>query len=96
MTEAETRYVQIEKEALATTWACERFTKFILGKQIQIETDHKPLIPLPSTKHLDDLPLRILHFRLRLMRFYCTISHIPGKLLYTVDTLIHAPQECLV
>ena len=77
MTEAETRYAQIEKEALATTLACERFTNYILGKQIQIETDHKPLVPLLSTKHLDDLPPRILRFRLRLMRFDYTISHVP-------------------
>ena len=96
MTEAETRYAQIEKEALATTWACERFTNYILGKQIQIEIDHKSLVPLLSTKHLDDLPPRILHFRLRLMRFDYTISHVPGKLLYTADTLSRAPQECLV
>ena len=96
MTEAETRYAQIEKEPLATTWACERFINYILGKQIQIETDHKPLVPLLSTKHLDDLPPRILRFRLRLMRFDYTISHVPGKLLYTTDTLSRAPQECLV
>ena len=96
MTEAETRYAQIEKEALATTWACEHFTNYILRKQIQIETDHKPLVPLLSTKHLDDLPPRILCFKLRLIPFDYTISHIPGKLLYTADTLSHAPQECLV
>ena len=34
MTEAETRYAQIKKEALAIMWACERFTNYILGKQI--------------------------------------------------------------
>jgi len=67
MTETEMRYAQIEKEALATTWACERFTNYILGKKVQIETDHKPLVPLLGTKHLDDLPPRILCFRLRLM-----------------------------
>ena len=97
ITEGETRYAQIKKEALATTWACERFTNYILGKQIiQIETDHKPLVPLLSTNHLDDLPPRILHFRLRLMRCDYTILHVPGKLLYMADTLSHAPQECLV
>ena len=37
MTEAETRYAQIKKEALAITWACEHFTNYILGKQIQIQ-----------------------------------------------------------
>ena len=36
MTETEARYAQIEKEALATTWACERFTDYILGKQFHI------------------------------------------------------------
>ena len=83
------------RKNLATTWACERFTNYILGKQIQIETDHKPLVPLLSTRHLDDLPPRILCFRLRLMRFDYTISHVPGKLLYTADTLSRALQECL-
>ena len=48
MTEAETRYAQIEKEALATTWASERFSNYILGKQVLLETDHKPLVPLSA------------------------------------------------
>ena len=48
MTSAESRYAQIEKEALAATWACEKFTTYIQGKTITLETDHKPLVP-PST-----------------------------------------------
>ena len=80
MTEAETRNAQIEKEALATTWACECFTNYILGKQIQMETDHKPLVPLLGTKHLDVLPPKILRFRICLMPFDYTILHVPGKL----------------
>ena len=78
MTETETRYSQIEKEALATTWACERFSDYILGMKIHIETDHKPLAPLLGSKFLDSLPPRILRFRLRLMQFDYTISHVPG------------------
>jgi hypothetical protein len=42
----EGRYAQVEKEALAATWACERFNDYILGKDIILETDHKPLVSL--------------------------------------------------
>jgi hypothetical protein len=40
MTETERQYAQIEKEALATTWACERFAEYIIGTNFQIETEH--------------------------------------------------------
>jgi len=92
MTETEKRYAQIEKEALATTWACEKFSTYILGMRFLIETDHKPLVPLLGTKHLDSLPPRVLRFRLRLARFNYSILHVPGKLLYTADTLSRAPS----
>ena len=91
MTETETRYAQIEKEALAITWACEKFSIYILGKHISIETDHKSLVPILGSKHLDNLPPRVLRFRLRLMRFSYSITHVAGKLLYTADTLSRAP-----
>ena len=32
MTETEKRYAQIEKEALAATWACEWFSNYVLGR----------------------------------------------------------------
>ena len=87
----EQRYSQIEKEALAITWACERFSHFVLGLTFHIQTDHKPLIPLLSTKALDELPPRVLRFRLRLMRYHFSISHVPGKDLITADALSRAP-----
>ena len=67
MTETEQRYAQIEKGALALTWACERLSQYLIGSKFTLETDHKPLIPLLSTKNLEDLPLRIQRFRLRMM-----------------------------
>ncbi|KAL5493939.1 hypothetical protein EMCRGX_G015184, partial [Ephydatia muelleri] len=86
MSETELRYAQIKKEALATTWAWEKFRDYLIGTKFSIETDHKPLVPLLSSKYLDSHPPRILRFRLRLMRYDYTISHAPGKLLYTADT----------
>ena len=46
MSETETRYAQIEKEAVAITWAFEKFSTYILGKHISIEINHKSLVPL--------------------------------------------------
>ena len=63
------------------------------GLQFYIHTDHKPLVPLLTTKGLDELPVRIQRFRLRLMRFSYTVSHIPGKDLTVADTLSRAPTE---
>ena len=51
MTEVETtRYAIIEKEALATMQACEKFEFYLLGRQFEIETDHKPLITVLGEK----------------------------------------------
>jgi hypothetical protein len=91
LTETERRYAQIEKEALAVTWSCEKFSDYILGSKFEIETDHKPLVPLLSNKRLNDLPPRVLRFRLRMAKYDYTISHVPGKLLYTADTLSRDP-----
>ena len=91
MTETEQRYAQIEKEALAITWACERFQHYLIGIHFHIETDHKPLVPLLSTKGLDEMSIRVQRFRLRLMRYQYSISHVAGKELCTADTLSRAP-----
>ena len=58
------------------------FSDYILGHSFHIESDHKPLIPILSMKHLDQLPPRVLRFHLRLGKFNYSIEHVPGKLLY--------------
>ena len=87
LSDTERRYAQIEKEALALTWACEKFSEYVLGKEIELETDHKPLVPILGKKISDSLPPRVVRFHLRLMRFKYKIKHVPGKHLYTPDTL---------
>ena len=91
MTPTERRYAQIEKEALAFTWATERLSDYLTGLRFHIETDHKPLVPLFSTKNLAELPPRVQRFRLRMMRYSFTITHVPGKELVIADTLSRAP-----
>ena len=93
LTDAEKNYAVIEKEALAATWASERFSEYILGKQYTLETDHKPLVPLLSTKDLHKMPPRIQRFRLRLMRFSPEVIHVSGKQQITADALSRAPTN---
>ncbi|KAJ7988619.1 hypothetical protein DPEC_G00311090 [Dallia pectoralis] len=89
MTPTEQRYAQVE-EALAATWACERFGCFILGRPFELETDHKPLVSLLGGKALDDLPPRIQRFKMRLM------SNIPvsGDYLSSLRENLKADSTC--
>ncbi|KAL2096766.1 hypothetical protein ACEWY4_005973 [Coilia grayii] len=91
LTKAESRYAQVEKEALALTWACERLRGYLSGLDFTIRTNHKPLLTLLKSRVLDDLPPRIIRFRLRLLRFNFNIIHVPGKNLITADTLSRTP-----
>ena len=94
MTPNDHRYSLIEKEALATTWSLERFTDFLYGMSFHVETNHKPLVSLLSSKkNFDELSPLIQRFRIRLMRYMYTIAHVPGKSLITADALLRAPQE---
>lgn len=76
---------------MGTTWACEKFQDYLLCTSFKVEIGHKPLVTLLSSKALDMVPVRVQRFRLRLMRFSFTISHVPGKELHTADTLSRAP-----
>jgi len=87
LSDTEKGYAQIEKEALAVTWASERLQDYLIGLRYTIETDHKPLVPLLSSKNLEELLIRIQRFCLQLMRFNYTIVHVTGKSLCTADAL---------
>ncbi|XP_037501558.1 uncharacterized protein K02A2.6-like [Rhipicephalus sanguineus] len=93
LSETERRYAQIEKEAYAITWACERFEKFLVGTKFHVQTDHRPLISLLGDRELDGIPARIQRFKLRLMRFDYSIEHVPGKEMWIADALSRAPVE---
>ena len=43
LTDAEKGYVAIKLEALAVSWACEKFHHFLYGSHLTLQTDQKPL-----------------------------------------------------
>jgi hypothetical protein len=87
LTATEGRYAMIEKEALGITWACEKFDFYLVGREFEVETDHKPLISLLGEKDLSQLPLRIQRFKMRLLRYDFNISFTPGSRMYIADFL---------
>ena len=90
LSDTEKRYAAIEKEALATTWASERFSDYVLSTPFTLETDHKPLTVLLNSSKLSKMP-SILRFRLRIMRYNYQVQYVPGKNQVTADTLSRAP-----
>ena len=40
LTNTELEYAVIEKEALAVTWACEKFAQYVTGMDFTVKTDH--------------------------------------------------------
>ena len=85
LTEAETRYAEIEKE-LSATFACRKFYDFIYGRQTTIETDHRPLTAIVN-KPLHSAPARLQPMLLQLQKYDLKFSYKKGTELYVVDRL---------
>ncbi len=64
LTSTQQAYTQIEKEALALVFGCEKFHHYLYGRDFVAETDHKPLeIIMKKPLHL--VPMRLQRMRIR-------------------------------
>ena len=71
--DVERRYSQMEKEVLAIVWVYERFNLYVVGREFEHETDHKPLgkTSKPSA--------RIERWVLRLQGYDYKLVYLSGK-----------------
>ncbi|CAH1366264.1 unnamed protein product [Tenebrio molitor] len=87
LNETQKKYCQLEKEATAILFACQRFDQYICGKdEVVIETDHKPLINIFS-KQIHAAPKRIQSIILRLQRYNIRLVYRKGTQMHVADFL---------
>ena len=92
LTDAETRYANIERELLAIVFACQRFSTYLLGRSFIAESDHKPL-EMIAMKNLANVPPRLQRMLLELQRYDVTIKYRPGKQMQLADALSRCPAR---
>ena len=89
LSDAETRYAQIEKELLAVVFAFHKFHQYVYGKEVQVESDHKPL-EMIVRKPLSAAPPRLQRMLLQLQKYTFDLRFKPGKDMVLADTLSRA------
>ncbi|CAL9683597.1 unnamed protein product [Knipowitschia caucasica] len=85
----ETRYSTVEKEGLAIKWALESLRYYLLGREFDLETDHRALTWMNSMK---DHNSRLTRWYLSLQPFQFQIRHRAGKTNVVADYLSRLPH----
>ena len=89
LTDTEQRWAQIEKELMAIVFACEKFHYYVYGRDVLVQSDHRPLEAV-FAKSLHQTTPRLQRMLLRLLRYRLTVQYTPGKLMYVAHTLSRA------
>ena len=89
LSDAETRYSNIEREALAIVWSTHRARHFLLGRKFKLISDHRPLeFIFDSNKELPKVTsARILRWAIQMMAFDYEINYKKGENIPHADAL---------
>ena len=81
LTDSESKYSNIEREALAIVWSMKRARHYLLGKKFLLRSDHKPLEYIFSPRR--ELPkvtsARLLRWAIQLSAFDYDIQYEKGE-----------------
>ena len=91
LSNAEKKYATTEKECLAIVWAVHKFRHYLIGAHFLLETDHKPLEWLNTSKSSKSRSQRLERWSLELRAFQFTINHRPGSTNQPADALSRHP-----
>jgi hypothetical protein len=72
----ERNYTVGERECLAVIWAVQKFSRFLIGVQFVIETDHRPLECLNSSNITNS---RIMRWHLSLQPYNFSVRYVKGS-----------------
>lgn len=80
-TAAEKNYPQIQREALALTFALQKFHRYIYGRKFELQTDHQPLLAIFGNKK--GIPVhtasRLQRYALILLAYDFDIKYVSTK-----------------
>lgn len=97
LTEAEKKYSQLEREALALVLGVSKFCQYLLGKPFTLLTDHKPLVGLfhPDRAVPVMAAARIQRWALQLNAYGYVIKHQQEKDNVPADALSRLPMSVM-
>ena len=73
-------------------FACTKFYDYIYGKEVIIESDHKPLETI-FQKQLEKAPARLKNMLLKLQKYNLKVVYKEGKDMFIADTLSRAYND---
>ncbi|XP_043213930.1 uncharacterized protein K02A2.6-like [Amphibalanus amphitrite] len=77
---AQRKYSVTDREGLACVWACQKWHKYLWGKEFVLRTDHAALRSLLSAKGIGRASMRMSRWAVKLMNYAFQVQHIEGKL----------------
>ncbi len=86
----ETRYSTVEKECLAIKWSLESLRYYLLGREFDLETDHRALT---WTQTMKDHNSRVMRWYLSLQPYKFKVRHRPGQQNVVADYLSRYPDS---